>query len=73
LNYVLKEEGYDLVFSYEPKYGFKLVSGKEDDAKEITGYSINKENYLDCGLKDSSTIIEKIVNNKNIWQNMILK
>lgn len=66
LNYVLKEEGYDLVFSFEPKYGFKLVSGKEDYAKEITGYSINKENYLDCGLKDSAVIIEKIVNNKKI-------
>ncbi|MFN3995382.1 MAG: AAA family ATPase [bacterium] len=56
-------EKYDLVVSFEPIFGFKMVKGSEDIFKKFVKENPNKDGYVPAILSRAYEAIENMVNN----------
>ncbi|MFN3477973.1 MAG: AAA family ATPase [bacterium] len=56
-------EKYDLIVSFEPIFGFKMVKGSEDIFKKFVKENPNKDGYVPAILSRAYEAIENMVNN----------
>lgn len=69
-----QEESYDFTISYVPEYGFKLVTGDIEKAREISGIPLSKEQFSHqktaytprYEITQDFEIIERITNSKKV-------
>src|SRR5690606_39235500 len=71
LKTLLKNNGYDMILSYEPLEGFNLLAGEPDKFKEITGEKI-KDNNLPASVIRCTEITEKLITNNINYSAVIL-
>lgn len=64
LKKMLKNQGYELVVSYEPIYGFSLIDGNSDKFKEITGKTLEPMRPLAATLDNAAQMIDVLLNNR---------
>lgn len=69
-----QEENYDFTVSYVPQYGFRLIKGNIEKAKEISGINLSKEQFSNqrAGhiprneITPDFEIIEKLTNSREV-------
>ena len=71
LSNLLSDNEYKLVVQYEPLIGFSLLQGDEESFKKITSYGL-KNGYYQTSMIKSIDIIEKILNNNELYATVIL-
>jgi ATP-dependent Clp protease ATP-binding subunit ClpA len=67
LKHLLKFDcGYDVVLSYEPLIGFRLLEGSEDDCHLVTNKNITMEKPLKASLAECGEILERVVESSEV-------